>query len=226
MTWTKLSDDFSDDCWTLSDAAYRLHVEGLNWSNRKLLDLRIPLDQVQRFAKHPEALQELLETEWWEVDGDDVVIRHHAVYQRSKDAVLKQQDANKANGGKGGRPLGPPREIARKPRRAETHSLSESPSERDRTAFTETGPSLEQGNSDESESLTHSLSESPSERDRTAFTETGPSLEQGNSDESESLTHLQSESLTDSVSWDVVEIPRPTDLDLEQQYAHEGLVPF
>ena len=34
MTWTKLSDDFGDDCWELSDAAYRLHVEGLLWSNR------------------------------------------------------------------------------------------------------------------------------------------------------------------------------------------------
>ncbi len=29
MTWTKLSDDFSDDCWTLSDQAFRLHTEGL-----------------------------------------------------------------------------------------------------------------------------------------------------------------------------------------------------
>jgi hypothetical protein len=27
VTWTKLSDHFSDDCWALSDAAYRLHVE-------------------------------------------------------------------------------------------------------------------------------------------------------------------------------------------------------
>lgn len=26
MTWTKLSDDFSDDCWRLSDAAWRLHI--------------------------------------------------------------------------------------------------------------------------------------------------------------------------------------------------------
>jgi hypothetical protein len=31
MTWTKLSDDFSDDCWELSDAAVRLHMEGLVW---------------------------------------------------------------------------------------------------------------------------------------------------------------------------------------------------
>ncbi|MGC7224587.1 hypothetical protein RBA13_22790, partial [Mycobacteroides abscessus subsp. massiliense] len=42
MTWTKLSDDYGDDCWRLSDAAFRTHTEGLCWSNRKLLDLVIP----------------------------------------------------------------------------------------------------------------------------------------------------------------------------------------
>lgn len=35
MTWTKVSDDFTDECWTLSDEAFRLHIEGLTWSNRK-----------------------------------------------------------------------------------------------------------------------------------------------------------------------------------------------
>jgi hypothetical protein len=29
MTWTKTGDEFADECWTLSDAAYRLHHEGL-----------------------------------------------------------------------------------------------------------------------------------------------------------------------------------------------------
>ncbi len=38
MTWTKLGDEFGDECWTLSDAAYRLHVDGLVWSNRKGTD--------------------------------------------------------------------------------------------------------------------------------------------------------------------------------------------
>ena len=55
MTWTKLSDDFSDDCWQLSDAAYRLHTEGLIWSNRKLLNLRLAKDEMRMWAKHPES---------------------------------------------------------------------------------------------------------------------------------------------------------------------------
>ncbi len=50
MTWSKLSDDFPDDCWTLLDGAFRLHVEGLCWSNRKLLDCRIPNGHLRRFA--------------------------------------------------------------------------------------------------------------------------------------------------------------------------------
>jgi hypothetical protein len=50
MTWAKLSDDFTDDCWTLSDGAFRLHVEGLVWSNRKLLDLVIPPTTAQPAA--------------------------------------------------------------------------------------------------------------------------------------------------------------------------------
>ncbi len=137
MSWSKLSDDFSDDCWALSDAAFRLHVEGLIWSNRKLLDLHLPKADVRRFAKDPDAVAELLEVGWWSEDGDEYVIRHHAQYQRSREAVLKQQEANERNGRKGGRPRGKPREQAPRLDRGETQSvsdsLSDSRTERDRT---------------------------------------------------------------------------------------------
>lgn len=105
MTWTKLSDDFADDAWGLSDAAFRLHVEGLGWSNRKLLDLYIPADDLRRFAKHPEAVQQLLDAGFWEaVDGETYRIRHQAIYQRSRDSVIAMQERNVANGRNGGRP--------------------------------------------------------------------------------------------------------------------------
>ncbi len=137
MSWTKLSDDFADDCWQLSDRAFRLHVEGLTWSNRKLLDLRLPKADVRRFAKHADAVAELVETGWWSDDGDAYVVRHHAQYQRSREAVLKQQEANERNGRKGGRPRGKPREQAPRLDPRETQSVSESVSdsrtERDRT---------------------------------------------------------------------------------------------
>ncbi len=127
MTWTKLSDDFSDDCWTLSDAAFRLHTEGLVWNNRKLLDLRIPNDDLRRFAKTPEAVDELVAVGWWTDDGDAYVIRHHGGYQPTREAVLARQAVNAANGKKGGRPKGSARERSEMPApTAETQSVSDS----------------------------------------------------------------------------------------------------
>lgn len=124
MTWAKLSDDYGDDCWTLSDAAFRLHTEALVWSGRKLLDCRIPKDDVRRFAKHPDAAAELLAVGWWTDDGQVYVIRHHAVYQRRRADVLAQQQANAANGRRGGRPRKPREQAA--DLAAETDSVSES----------------------------------------------------------------------------------------------------
>ncbi|WP_341942341.1 hypothetical protein [Microbacterium sp. LWH10-1.2] len=44
MTWTRLSDDFADraDIMGLSAEAFRLHIVGLVWANRMLLDGLIP----------------------------------------------------------------------------------------------------------------------------------------------------------------------------------------
>ncbi len=101
MSWAKLSDDYGDDCWTLSDAAFRLHVDGLCWSNRKLLDLRIPKADLPRVSRRPEAAAELVAVGWWSDEGGAYTIRHHACYQRAAEDVLRQQEVNKANRAKG-----------------------------------------------------------------------------------------------------------------------------
>ena len=111
MTWTKLSDDFNDDTDTLSDAAFRLHVEGIVWSNKKLLDVRIPKTDLRRFAKSEVPANELVEGGWWDDDGDAYVIQHHAVYQRLREAVIRQQTVNRENRAKRGKPVPPAREI-------------------------------------------------------------------------------------------------------------------
>ncbi len=137
MSWAKLSDDYSDDCWTLSDQAFRLHTEALVWNGRKLLDCRIPRDDLRRFATHLDAVTELLACGWWSEDGDVYVIRHHAQYQRTREAVVNQQAANSANGAKGGRPR-KPREQAPHIKKTQsvtqsvTQSLTETETERDR----------------------------------------------------------------------------------------------
>jgi hypothetical protein len=104
VTWTKLGDEFSDECWRLSDEAWRLHVEGLIWSNRKLLDLRLPKDEMNRWAKHPEAAPELLAIGWWTDEGDYYRIHHHGVYQPTAEEAIARQEASRSNGRKGGRP--------------------------------------------------------------------------------------------------------------------------
>lgn len=143
MTWTKLSDDYADDCDGLSDAAFRLHTEALVWSNRKLLDCRLPKERLERFTSRPEAATELVNAGWWSDEGTTYVIRHHALYQRTREDVLRQQEANRNNGRLGGRPRRPAREQALT---SETQSVSDSASHsttqrdgtgRDRPAVTE-----------------------------------------------------------------------------------------
>jgi hypothetical protein len=65
MTWTKLSDDFGDDCARvgLSDAAFRTHIEGLVWAMRREtggylddLDIRRAIETENAAAAIPELL--------------------------------------------------------------------------------------------------------------------------------------------------------------------------
>lgn len=112
MTWTKLSDDFSDESWDLSDAAYRLQVEGLNYANRKLLDGRLPKDDLRRFAKRPEAAAELVRGGWWVDAGSHYIVRFHLEHQPTRDEVLARRAVSQANGRKGGRARRPGRSSA------------------------------------------------------------------------------------------------------------------
>jgi hypothetical protein len=78
MTWTMLGDEFADQCWKLSNGAWRLHVEGLIWSNRKYLDGRLPKDELGRWVKHPEFVPELLEIGWWSDEPEHLIINQWA----------------------------------------------------------------------------------------------------------------------------------------------------
>jgi hypothetical protein len=100
MTWTKLGDEFADECWTLSDAAFRLHTEGLLWNNRMTTDGQLAKEDMRRWARHPEAAEELVSIGWWEDRGTYYQIIHHIGYQRTKEQIAKQSIANKANADK------------------------------------------------------------------------------------------------------------------------------
>jgi hypothetical protein len=101
MTWTKLGDEFADECWTLSDKAFRLHTEGLLWSNRMLTDGQLAKEDMRRWAHHPETAEELVSIGWWEDCGGHYQIVHHLGYQRTREQVAKQSLANRANRAKG-----------------------------------------------------------------------------------------------------------------------------
>src|ERR1700722_16304557 len=111
MTWTKLSDDFSDDCWELSDAAVRLHMEGLVWSNRKLLDCRLVKDEMVRWAKRPGAAEELVAAGWWR-DDDTVYLIVHTRYlstrPRGRAEATGRQPEERSKGRPGGGCAGVP----------------------------------------------------------------------------------------------------------------------
>lgn len=133
MTWTKLSDDFSDDCWRLSDEAFRLHVEGLIWSNRKLLDLVLRKDEIQRWAKNPAAAEELVNCGWWQDHGDRYFVVHHGLYQRPAEAVVHQQKVNRENRAKRGKKAPKPSREQAGEIQVSNDSLNDSCNEMDRT---------------------------------------------------------------------------------------------
>ena len=73
MTFTKLGDEFPAEARTLSDAAFRTHIEALCWSSSRLLDLLIPKHEVRRFAETADpftAVEELVSAGWWQDGGD------------------------------------------------------------------------------------------------------------------------------------------------------------
>jgi hypothetical protein len=83
---TRLSADFVDDLRDVSDAAFRLHVEALVWSNKHGLDLRIPKGDLDRTTAAPAAAQELIDAGlWFEIDGHYFIV-HSAFLQAPVDS--------------------------------------------------------------------------------------------------------------------------------------------
>jgi hypothetical protein len=133
MTWTKLGDEFADECWTLSDKAFRLHTEGLLWSNRMLTDGQLAREDMRRWAHHPETAEELVSIGWWEDCGAHYQIVHHLGYQRTREQVAKQSLANRANRAKGkARPVRPKNDSSDHSSTSQKSS-DDSSDERDRT---------------------------------------------------------------------------------------------
>lgn len=95
MTWTKLSDDFSDECHTLSDAAFRTHVEALIWVMRRETGGHIDSRDLKRFAESPHAdmaVTELVACGWWSVEAQGYRVNHHMEHQPEPDLIAKRRE--------------------------------------------------------------------------------------------------------------------------------------
>lgn len=90
MTWTKLSDDFAEECADLSDAAFRTHIEGLLWTMRRETDGALRTRDVPRLAESPDwqaAVEELVRGGYWEAVDNGYLIVHHMEHQPESDVI-------------------------------------------------------------------------------------------------------------------------------------------
>lgn len=97
VTWTKLSDDFGDQCAELSDHAFRTHVEGLLWAMRRESGGALTARDVRRFAESPavtEAVAELIERGFWDECDDGYRVRHHMGEQIEPEVIAARRKAD------------------------------------------------------------------------------------------------------------------------------------
>lgn len=113
MTWLKLGDEYPDDCAEvgLSDAAFRLHTEGLSWVMKRETDGLIRRHELHRLnavqGDTDDALKELVGHGFW-VEVDDPagwLVLHQMKHQRTAEQIEKERErwrSHKATTRKGG----------------------------------------------------------------------------------------------------------------------------
>lgn len=95
MTWTKLSDDFPEDCESLSDSAFRVHVEALCWTMRRETggvmserDIRRGIEQ----ADPAPCIAELIDKGYWSSPEDgQYLIVHHMDHQPDPKTIKQRR---------------------------------------------------------------------------------------------------------------------------------------
>jgi len=94
VTWTKLSDDFGEQCSGLSDAAYRTHSEALIWCMRRETDGLLSDRDVRRFAETAdpdEAVRELLDHGFWRQTPTGFEVLHHMEHQPDSEVLAARR---------------------------------------------------------------------------------------------------------------------------------------
>lgn len=96
--WLKLSDDFDDDCQDLSDAAFRLHVQGLLFVMRRERHPVLSERDVRKFSdvdNTEAAVKELLDYGFWAREPDGRLrVRHQMDHQIEPEVIKARKAAN------------------------------------------------------------------------------------------------------------------------------------
>jgi hypothetical protein len=96
MTWTKLPDDFGDDCARagLTDTEFRVHVEATIWCMRRetggaidKIDIRRGIEVADPWA----AIDHLVDLGWWEQLGPCRWQIHHTMDSQVEPEVLAKR---------------------------------------------------------------------------------------------------------------------------------------
>lgn len=97
MTWVRLDDGFADHpkIDALSDAAYRMFVNGLCYCAQQLTDGTIPEGRIERLLpiRRPKARAELLAAGLWTATETGVEIHDYLTYQPARASVLAEREA-------------------------------------------------------------------------------------------------------------------------------------
>jgi hypothetical protein len=123
MTWVRFDDQFTihRKVSSLSDAAYRLHTEGIFWAARNLTDGRIARDELRSVSgkgKPEMHAAELVRRGLWLETDDGWEIHDYLSYQPSRSKVLHDREQKKKAGHLGGLASGQSRRAGQRPPRS------------------------------------------------------------------------------------------------------------
>lgn len=99
MVWTKLSDDFPEQCADLTDAAFRTHVEGLIWTMDRESGGQVLAKDVKRLAEseaRDAAVTELVAAGFWAKTPGGYRIAHHMEHQPEPEVLVRRREADAA----------------------------------------------------------------------------------------------------------------------------------
>lgn len=107
MPWARFDERYPGNrkVRRLSDAAFRLDVSAICWSNEHLTDGKIPDDDLETIGdvkRAKSAANELVRKGRWEQLDDGYLIHDFLEYNPSKEKVLAQREAKRKAGQKGG----------------------------------------------------------------------------------------------------------------------------